>query len=286
MNQRRSLVDLERYFNKHLLPFFGGRRATSVTTSDVRRYTVKRQEAGASNAEINRELAALKRAFSLALRAGTLLFKPHIPMLKENNVRKGFFERDQFESIVRHLPEHVRPVIRFAYITGWRTLSEILPLEWRQIDFQAEEVRLDPGTTKNDEGRTFPFTLELKALLEEPRTKANSLLGKNVLSPWVFTYTKKGKPFKSYKRAWATAVTKSGLPGKIPHDFRRTAVRNLVRAGIPEAVAMKMTGHKTRSVFERYNIVSKGDLKDAARRLDSVTGTIEPIASKTLVVSG
>lgn len=83
-----------------------------------------------------------------------------------------------------------------------------------------------------------------------------------------------GKPIKSFRMAFRTACREAGCPGRVLHDLRRTAVRNLVRAGIPERVAMQMTGHKTRSVFERYNIVSVGDLRDAARRLDSVTGTI------------
>jgi integrase len=104
-----------------------------------------RKKAGASNAEINRELAALKRAFSLAVRSGLLMTKPYIPTLSEDSVRTGFFERDQFDTIYRHLPEHVQPVAAVAYITGWRTLSELLPLEWRQVDFNAGLVRLDPG---------------------------------------------------------------------------------------------------------------------------------------------
>ena len=88
-----------------------------------------------------------------------------------------------------------------------------------------------------------------------------------------------GKPFKSYRKSWKTACRKAGLPGRIPHDFRRTAVRNLVRAGVPEAVAMKMTGHKTRSVFERYNIVSQGDLNDAARKLDELDMVTKTVTS-------
>jgi len=162
----------------------------------------------------------------------------------------------------------VKPVARFAYITGWRTLSEILPLQWRQVDFSGRIVTLDPGTTKNKDGRLFPFTADLLALLDEQKSKREGLL-----CPWVFTY--KGGQFKSYKRAWKTACRKAGLPGMIPHDFRRTAVRNLVRAGVPERVAMQMTGHKTRSVFDRYHIVSQGDLFDAARRVDLFTGTVK-----------
>jgi integrase len=268
-NGRKSTDDLERRINKHLLPFFGKRRAAWISTSDARRFIVERQEAGASNGEINRELATLKRAYSLGLQSQRIFQKPYIPLLEESNVRVGFFELDQFEATMKHLPDHLRPVIHFAYITGWRTLSEILPLQWRQVDFAAREVRLDPGTTKNKEGRIFPMTSELRCLLEEQRKRIDEWQRETgTINPWVFTY--KGKPFKSYKRSWATASRKAGLPGMIPHDFRRTAVRNLVRAGIPERVAMQMTGHKTRSVFERYNIVSASDLKAALHKLEAI----------------
>ena len=101
----------------------------------------RRPIGGASNAEINRELALLKRMFTLAMQAAKLLYRPHIPMLKENNVRTGFFEREQFESVLAHLPVDSQPVIAFAYITGWRITSEVLPLKWRQVDFDAGEIR-------------------------------------------------------------------------------------------------------------------------------------------------
>jgi integrase len=271
-NRRRSIDVLERRISKHLLPFFGKRRAASIATSDVRRFIVERQEAGAANGEINRELATLKRAFSLGVQSQRVFYKPHIPLLEEDNVRVGFFERDQFEVIMKHLPDHVRPVIHFAFITGWRTLSEILPLQWRQVDFTAREVRLNPGSTKNKEARVFPMTAELRSLLEEQRKKTDqSQRESGTINPWVFTY--KGKPIKSYKRSWATACRNAGLAGMIPHDFRRTAVRNLVPAGIPERVAMQMTGHKTRAVFERYNIVSASDFKAAMDKLDTMGGT-------------
>ncbi|MCZ6768636.1 MAG: tyrosine-type recombinase/integrase, partial [Acidobacteria bacterium] len=126
-----------------------------------------------------------------------------------------------------------------------------------------------------DEGRIFPFTRELRELLENQKERTLKLQreeGKVI--PWVFyRHTRTGKiwPIRDFRKAWKTACKKAGVPGRIPHDFRRTAVRNLVRAGIPERVAMQMTGHKTRSVFERYNIVSEGDLDAAARRLDEMS---------------
>ena len=142
-------------------------------------------------------------------------------------------------------------------------------LQWRQVDLKIGRVVLDPGTTKNDDARIFPFTNELREVLENQWEITRSLQQeRGIVCPWVFH--RDGKRIKNFYAAWQTACKKAGVPGRIPHDFRRTAVRNLVRAGIPERVAMQMTGHKTRSVFERYNIVSEGDLDAAAKRLDEI----------------
>ena len=279
VNRRRSLDELERRIRLHLRPVFGGRRMTVISMPEIRVFTLARQQAGASNGEINRELTALKRMFSLAVQGGKLLHKPHIPMLKENNVRTGFFEREPFEAVRAHLPENLRGFVTFAYVTGWRIDSEVLPLEWRRVDVTERlspdqdipgTVRLDPGTTKNDEGRVFPFTAELRDVILTQREVTDRLeREQGRICPWVFH--RDGKPIKSFIKTWRVACRAAGQPGKIPHDFRRTAVRNLVRSGVPERVAMKLTGHKTRSVFERYNIVSDGDLGEAARRLDGIS---------------
>jgi integrase len=140
----------------------------------------------------------------------------------------------------------------------------------------AGEVRLDPGTTKNDDGRVFPFTSALRRVLEDQQKVAETLKREQgTIARYVFCYTigkKTGQRIteSGFNKAWRKAGVAAGCPGRIPHDFRRTAVRNLVRAGVPERVAMQLTGHKTRAVFERYNIVSSGDLRDAApRRLDT-----------------
>lgn len=114
--------------------------------------------------------------------------------------------------------------------------------------------------------REVYLTGDLLAIFSRQReltTRAERDQGRII--PWVFH--RKGKPVRSFDKAWRVARVRIGLPGFLFHDLRRTAVRNMVRAGIPERVAMQITGHKTRSIFDRYHIVSEGDLRQAARKL-------------------
>ena len=157
VNGKRTVVDLTRRLDERLTPWFRGRRLGTITTADVRAYIAHRQKEGAANASINLELANLKRLFTLAIQSGRLLHRPYIPMLREDNVRKGFFEREQFDAVRRHLKPPLDHAVTLAYYTGWRTASEILTLQWHQIDRAAGVIRLEPGTTKNREGRTFQY---------------------------------------------------------------------------------------------------------------------------------
>jgi integrase len=142
----------------------------------------------------------------------------------------------------------------------------VLTLQWRQVDFQAGLVRLEPGTTKNDEGRTFAMTPELHACLQTQRDLTDTCQRqRDLIVPWVFH--REGKRIKDLRGAWAKACKSAGLTGRILHDFRRTAVRNLERAGVSRSVAMKMTGHKTEAVYRRYAIVAESDLHEAAAKL-------------------
>ncbi len=155
------------------------------------------------------------------------------------------------------------------------------------MDSEAGRVYLEAGTTKNDEPRVFPFTDELGEVLEAQRKYTKRIRKeRGQITPWVFH--REGKQVKSFRRSWLTACKGAGVPGRIVHDLRRTGVRNLVRAGVPEGVAMKMTGHKTRSVFERYNIVNDADLEEAARRLNATgkdMGKDSPSHQNTLTVN-
>lgn len=284
----RSTKKLEGRIAKHLTPHFGQRRLmASITGADLMDYVAKRKkdvtvlkdgrQKAVKNATVNRELTWVKQMFTLAIRAGKLLNRPHFELLPENNARQGFFEPEQYQSVLKHLPEELRPVATFAYITGWRMKDEVLGLEWRQVDMKAGEVRLEPGTTKNKEGRTFPFTAGLRTLLEAQLKEHERWKKKGHIVPQVFfrevAIGRRGplRPRKitSMSKAFKSACVRAGCPGRIPHDFRRTAVRNLERAGVPRSVAMKMVGHKTESVYRRYAIVSGNDLKEAAAKLDA-----------------
>jgi integrase len=217
--------------------------------------------------------------YSLAIKAGKLMTKPHIALLREDNARQGFFEPEHLRDVLKHLPEELRPVVKFAYITAWRVKSEVLTREWRHVDLKTGEVRLEPGTTKNKEGRTFPFTRELRTLLEAQHAEHERLKKRGKVVPWVFfrmvANGRRGPlrplPIKSFNKAFSTACRKAGCPGRILHDFRRTAVRNLELAGVPRSVAMKLTGHLTESVYRRYAIADQRDLRVAVERLDAMT---------------
>lgn len=269
---------------------FEGMRVTDITTDRIQTHVEKRMEDGLSNASINRELAALKRMFNLGARCTPpkVNLVPYIPMLKESNVRKGFFEIEEFIRLRNALPDYLKPVVTFAYHTGWRA-GEILDLTWDRVDLKEGIITLDAGETKNEGARTL-------YLNEELRKEIKSLQNNRRLDcPFVFHHN--GNKIKRITRAWGTACIKAGLceplkdengnpvvkilkkgkvkekiimvPTKLFHDFRRTGVRNMVRAGIPERVAMQLSGHKTRSVFERYNIVSDSDLQEAARKMQT-----------------
>lgn len=201
--------------------------------------------------------------FNLGIQAEKIVKKPYIPKLEEDNARQGFFERWEFDAVLARLPENLRPPLTFAYYTGWRVTSEILPLTWDRVDLEAGTVRLYRGTTKNKEGRVIHLPQVLLDILE---AQWQEHLSQYSDCPWVFH--RDGQQIKYFRRPWVKACTEAKVE-RIPHDFRRTAVRNLVRAGVPERVAMMITGHKTRSVFDRYNIVSASDLQEAARRIDA-----------------
>lgn len=148
-----------------------------------------------------------------------------------------------------------------AYHLGNR-LGELRQLRWDQVDFQRNQIRLYPGETKNRRGHVLPIYGEMRHWLEMQKAIRDA---KFPTSPYVFH--RDGKPLVDFRKAWRSATRRADLEGPLFHDPRRSAVRNMREAGIPESVAMEISGHKTRSIFERYNIVSDRDLKMAAEKM-------------------
>jgi integrase len=203
-------------------------------------------------------------------------------------------------------PDYFKPVVTFAYYTGWRK-EEILSLRWSQIDLPAEEIRLEVGTDKNDAGRVIAMDGELLETIKAQwdRRKVAAIPGHSptLLCPYVFHRNGKviGGKRGDIRDVWHKACIAVGLghmveverkgektkkyDGKFFHDFRRTGCRDMVRAGTPERVAMMISGHKTRSVFDRYNIVSAKDLKEAARRRTAYAAEQEERARKVVVMN-
>jgi integrase len=247
----------------NLSTHFAGTRAVEITTPAMREYARARRALGAAPGTINRDLGVLSRMFTLALQSGQLSRRPYIPRLPEGAPRQGFLEHAEYLAIRGHLTAAYCDVLDFGYLSGWRR-GEVLTLQWRDVDRDARVIRLRPEVSKTREGRVLVLSAPLHAVIE--RRWHARVLG----CPLVFHEA--ARSLQGFKNAWERACKAAGVPGKLFHDLRRTAIRNMVRAGIPERVAMQASGHKTRSVFDRYNIVSEGDLRQAAERLAAYVG--------------
>jgi integrase len=266
VNQKKSLDKAGRRVN-HLKKRFEGYPIPQITTPNIQAYIEYRMNEGAANATINRELSALKRMLNIGAKQTPPKVDrvPYIPTLKENNVRKGFFEHAEFVALRADLPEYLKGFVTFAYKTGWR-LSEIKGLTWNQVDRSQGIVWLESGETKDDEGRTVYLDDELQEIFN--RQWGNRKRSRK-LTPYVFPNIDGTGRISDFRGPWNKACKDAKIGKRLFHDFRRTAVRNMVRSGIPERVAMMISGHKTRSVFERYNIVNDADLKLAAKKQES-----------------
>ncbi|MGE0556564.1 MAG: tyrosine-type recombinase/integrase, partial [Gemmatimonadales bacterium] len=237
----------------------------------LRAYVTRRSGDGAAPGTIRAELAALKRAFNLLDEDEVLARVPTFPKVRAADPRAGFFEDPEIERLAAELPDYLVPVLRFGAFTGWR-LKEVTGLTWDRVDFSAGTIRLEGRHTKNAEAREFPFTA-LPELAQLLRAQLNAGTGAEFAtgerSRWVFfrTTARGPRPIRDHYHAWRSACERAGVPGKLFHDLRRTAVRNLERAGVSRSVAMKLTGHKTESVYQRYAVTNAADLRAGVAKL-------------------
>ena len=277
---------------KPLREHFGAWRAVEVTSEAIGRYIENLRKDGYSNATVNRRTQLLGQAFKVAIRNKQLSVAPFIPRLSEiGNERQGFFETADFDAVLPHLPEYLRDFCRFGFITGWRKGS-IESLRWADVGDDVIFLRAQNSKTRKPE--TIPIEGELHDIIE--RRRAAALIQEENKEPRFaeFVFHHKGEPVGDFRKAWASACVAAGLgkmicpkcgregaahtcepckvdtrySGKIFHDFRRTAARNMIAAGVPQAVAMKITGHRTDSMFRRYAIVNEEQKRDALAKTE------------------
>ena len=242
----------------HLVAFFGrDAHAAALTTYQIRQYQLTRRAAGAATGTINRETSALHRMCTLAVHWGWLDTVPGFPdRLRENPPRQGFFEHPEYLAVRTHLPAPWQDILDLAYYSGWRK-NEILGLTWDEIDEAGGVIRLSPARAR----RPW-WGGSSRSHHPLPRPWRDGGHAATPTSPLVFH--RDGIPIRRWRTAWRTACQAAGVPTRFLHDCRRTAARNLIRASVPERVAMLLTGHKTRAIFDRYNIINEQELSRPA----------------------
>lgn len=249
-------------------PFFGEMKAAAVTTQKLKQYREKRKANGVKEATCNRELSILRIAFNLGRKCTPpkVAFVPYFPMVHEDNARQGFLNDEQYVKVRDALPDYVKPLFVTAYYTGVR-LGELLAWRWDQVDWKQSFVTLLASETKSGHSRAVPI------LDGDMRTWLEWSLKESDGSPFVFH--RYGEPIKSFRRVWMNACAEAGVPDLKFHDLRRTAVRNMRRAGVPQVVRMRISGHRTNSMERRYNIVDIEDIS-AAREMMQNRGKDKP----------
>lgn len=260
---------------KSIRPFFGKLRAARLSTDHMDEYRKKRKASGCSDSTVNRELSILRTAFHNARKRTPpkVHIVPYFPMVQETTVRKGFLTDQQYTALRDALPAELKALFVTAYITGIRR-GELLAITWPQVDFETRTITLEHGETKNQEARSVPIIAgDMRDLLQTAKRDRDANYPR---STWAFN--RQGEPIKDFRSAWDQACKAAGVPGLNFHDLRRTAVRNMRRAGIPQVVRMKISGHKTDSLERRYNIVDAEDLTNARELLERRPTVVENVA--------
>jgi integrase len=251
---------------RRLWPTFGALRVVDLRPAVTDRWITDRLAAGVARGTIAQSLARLRAALSLAHKRGDITARPYVPSLSVSNTRQGFLAPERFEAFVSRLPDPVDDIARFAYLTGWRR-EEILTLRWEHVDFARGEIRL--GDTKNGDGRAVPLHYDDATGHRHPLAFAQVIASRwkqRALTPWVFH--RHGARVVRFVAPWKAAAAAIDMPGLYLHDFRRSAIRNMLDAGVPEKVVMMISGHRSYAVFQRYNIRTLRDVSAGLRATD------------------
>lgn len=272
--RKESTREWAAYCWMHLLPYFGRMKAAdALLTASIEAYQDRRKAEGASNGTANRELTVLSCAFTIGYMNKPRLVpaKLSFTRLPEPKGRQGFVEEAQYRALAANCPElYMRPMLALTYSFGFRK-AELLTLQVSDVDIMAGTIRL--RTSKNGEPRQVNLTAETRGLL------AACIAGK---SPEDAVFTRGRVPVADFRGTWGAVTKSAGCEGLLFHDLRRSAVRNMIGAGIPEGVCMKISGHKTRAVFDRYNIVSEKDLTDAAKKIEKAASSDRTVTAEEI----
>ena len=282
LRQVRSLAGIRSHL-KQLRGALAERRAIDVSTEAVDRHIESRlsENEMPAPATINREVGLLAQAFKLAVERQRMSSAPKIRKLSEKgNARQGFFEKADFENVVKHLPDNLSEFVRFGYYSGWRR-GEIRSLKWADVDMLARVIRLRPENSKSNEGRVLPLAGDLWNVIVRQWSLREFTGPDKTIGISLYVFHHKGEHIGDIRKSWWAACKEAKVEGKLFHDLRRTAIRNMVRGGTPERVAMAISGHKTRAVFDRYNIVSEDDLRKAVERMQNYLSAIPKEANLT-----
>jgi integrase len=265
-NIKASTVRIwELVIEANIRPFFGHLKAAGLTTEKLRDYRRKRLAQRRAEATCNRELSILRAALNRGRKCTPpkVVSIPYFPMVAETNIRQGFLTDTQYAKLRDALPDYLKPLFITGYCTGVR-LGELLAIEWNQVDWEQGFITLNAEETKSGHTRAIPILDgDMGAWLAWSRETANG-------SPRIFH--NQGDPIRDFRGAWRSACKSAGVPDLKFHDLRRTAVRNMRRAGVPQVVRMRITGHRTDAMERRYNIVDIEDIKSAKELMQRMKG--------------
>jgi integrase len=255
-----------------IVRLLGQHRAAMLNRADIEAYRQKRfsettfRGGSPAPASVDREVALLKRCITYMVECGRLTRNPisSVPMLNVPNTRDMTLKPTMLERIKKEALPAFAPVIEFDYETGLRK-TELRFLRWEQIDLTLGCIRLSAKETKTDTARVVYLTSRAMQILKETPRQLHS--------PYVFVNPDTGKPWAEHNKMLRRACERAGLKGIWFHDLRRSFVTNARRSGVPESVVMKLSGHRTRSVFDRYNIIDEEDLKAAVATIDRARGS-------------
>ena len=264
---------------------FSNRKVASLITDDFKAYRKRLVAGGASHSTVNNHFAYIRAALNLETkqtppRVGKV---PHIPIVKVKNVRQGFLEYDDHESLLDCLPRSLKALFVVAFHSGCR-LGEVIAMKWRDVDWRNRIIRLPDS--KSGKPRNLPFWGSIedhlkrqKAYRDRHHPECDRLffwMEEDIRLDHGGVRNIPGKPINDFRGSWANAVQEARrvnpnvLPNLLVHDLRRSGIRVMIQdAGIPESQAMLISGHETRGTLERYNIVSLKNVLDAGAKLDA-----------------